>query len=86
MWPFSAERRGFPLSARPFMFLWVEPAGGEQKSADVERKTVTPKMSKFLTMPNQHFFLALIVVELLAIFFYFSQYKNLPSISGTPSP
>ncbi len=23
------------------MRLWVEPAGGEQKSADVERKTVT---------------------------------------------
>jgi hypothetical protein len=23
------------------MHLWVEPAGGEQKSADVERKTVT---------------------------------------------
>ncbi len=23
------------------MRLWVEPAGGEQKSADIERKTVT---------------------------------------------
>jgi hypothetical protein len=23
------------------MHLWVEPAGGEQKSADVEQKTVT---------------------------------------------
>jgi hypothetical protein len=54
------------------MLLWVEPAGGEQKSADVERKTVTPKMSKFLTMPNQHFFLALMVVELLAIILFFT--------------
>jgi hypothetical protein len=27
-------------SAHPFMLLWVEPAGGEQKSDNIEQKTV----------------------------------------------
>ncbi len=41
------KRDRFPLNVwisafRPLlMHLWVEPAGGEQKSTDVDRKTVT---------------------------------------------
>jgi hypothetical protein len=29
------------LSSYPLMHLWVEPAGGEWKSADIEQKMVT---------------------------------------------